>query len=239
MTTRGSLFLALTLVLLASAPTVTAQNTVAPRTITVSATDTVRISPDRVTVRFAVVTRAAQAEPARQQNAQASQRTLDAVRALGVPERQIQVQSLRLSEEIEYRQGRRVRIGFIARRDVEVVLDDMDRLPALVERVVQEGANEFGGIHYTLRDRRAAENAALRRVAQRAREKADVIASTLGTSIRGVHAVTETGVSFPQPRPEFSRAMVAMESDQAGTPGAYAEGEIEIRATLTVSFELE
>jgi uncharacterized protein len=146
-----------------------------------------------------------------------------------------------LNEEVEYRNGRRVRIGFIARRDVEVILDDMDLLPAVVARVVEEGANEFGGIHYDLRDRRAREDEALRRAAQRARQKADVLAATLGASIRGVHSVTESGMGhFPPPMPMYARAAAMdMESQQAGEPGAYSAGEIEVRATITVAFELD
>jgi len=212
-----------------------------PRTLTVSATDTVRVAPDRVTVRFAVVTRGAQPEPVRRQNAEAAERALNAVRALGVPDRQIQLRSLRIQEEVEYRNGRRIRVGFVARRDVEIILDDMDRLPAVVARVVEEGANEFGGIHYDLRDRRGHEDEALRRAATRARQKADLLASALGTSVRGVHSVTESGAYVPPPMPVYARGM-AMDmaaSPEMGEPDAYAAGEIEIRASVNVAFEIE
>lgn len=210
-----------------------------PRSVTVSAMDTVRVSPDRAIVRFAIVTRAQDPEAVRQANEEASSRVLNAVRGLDIPDRQIQVRTLRLEEEVEYRQGRRVRIGFIARRDVEVIIDQMDRLPAVVARVVQEGATEFGGIGYDIRDRRAQENEALRRAALRAREKADVLASTLGTSVRAVHSIVESGVAMPRP-PYADMAMRAMaEMDQGATPEAFAAGEIEVRATISVVFELE
>jgi len=210
-----------------------------PRSISVSASDTVNVTPDRVIVNFAVVSRAQQPEAVREQNAAASARALDAVRRLNIPDRQIQVQHLHLTEEVEYRQGRRVRIGFIARRGVQVIIDDMELLPAVVAAVVQEGATELGGIEYSVRDRRPHENEALRRAAVRAREKADVLAATLGTSIRAVHAVTESGVSFPQPRPQYGRAMMEMDMAAAPEPDAFAAGEIEVRATLSVIFELE
>jgi uncharacterized protein len=209
----------------------------APRTLGVSATDTVRIVPDRAIVRFAIVTRAQDPEAARQQNEQASQRVLNAVRERGIPERQIQLRTLRLSEEVEHRQGRRVRIGFIARRDFEVIIDEMDRLPAVVARVVQEGATEFGGISYDIRDRRTPENEALRRAAVRAREKAEILAAALGTSIRGVHRVSEAGVYMPAP-PPYPYAERAMAMDVVATHEAYAPGEMEVRATISVVFEL-
>lgn len=212
---------------------------VPPRSVSVSATDTVRVSPDRVILRFAVITRAQQPEAARQQNEQAARSALASVRGLGIPERQIQVQTLRLTEEWEHRQGRRVRVGFIARRDVEVIIDQMDRLPAVVAAVIQEGATELGGIMYGLRDRRTHEDEALRRAALRARQKADVLAGALGTSVRAVHAIAEAGVSAPRPMFVGARAMEMDMALEAGEPEAYAAGEIEIRATLTVVFEID
>lgn len=233
-------FLLLSLLLPLLAMSAQAQmNPAPPRTLSVSASDTVRVMPDRVIVRFAVVSRGQEADAVRRQNEQAARDALNAVRQAGIPERQIQLRGLRLEEEVEYRNGRRVRIGFIARRDVEVTIDEMDRLPAVVARVSEAGANELGGIDYQLRDRRSAEDEALRRAATRAREKADVLAATLGASIVGVHSVSESGTSVPQPpMPMMAMRMEAADAS-AGEPEAYAAGEIIIRAAISVAFELD
>ena len=224
------------LVCIIGAGTALAQNS-HPQTVTVQASDTLLVTPDRAVIRFAVVTRAQDPEVARQENEETSASTLNAVRGLNIPDRQIQVQSLRISEEVEYRNGRRVRIGFIARRDVSVILDNLDQLPAVVARVTQEGANEFGGISYQIQDTRSLENEALRRAALRAREKADILVTTLGTSIIGVQSINESGVSIPYPPvPQYARATMAMDSYSEGTPEAYSEGQIEVRASVTVAF---
>ncbi len=233
------------LFLLATAVPAAAQTPQVPpfpsRTVTVTGSDTVQTAPDRVTVSFAVVTRAEGPEAAREENAEAARRALDAVRELGVPERQIQLQTLRLDQEFEYRDRRRIPTGYVARRHLEVVLDDLDALPALVARIVQEGANELGGIAYGLRDRKATEDEALRRAAGRAREKAEVLTQTLGAGLGRVRSVQEGAVVVPMPRPEmaFARAEMAMDDAAAPEPGAYAAGEIEVRATVTVVFEIE
>lgn len=234
--------LPLVLLLALAAPAVThAQGAPPVRTLTVSATDTLRVAPDRAVLRFAVVTRSRQPEEVRRLNDEASRRALDAVRALGVPERQIQVRQLSLGEDVEFRDGRRVRLGFVARRAVEVVLDDLDLLPAVVAAVVEQGATELGGIAYEVRDRRAHEDEALRRAAQRARQKADVLASTLGATLRGVHSVSESSTTFAPPMPWARTAMfdVAVAAHAEADPGAYAPGEITVEASITVVFELE
>ena len=210
-----------------------------PRTVTVTGSDTVSVTPDRVSVNFAVVTRAEGPEAAREQNATAARRALDAVRDLGVPERNIQLQSLRLDEDVEYQNGRRIRKGFIARRDVQVTLDDLDLLPNVVAVVVEEGANELGGINYDLQDRKASEDEALRRAARRAHEKARLLAQTLGVELGLVHSIQEGSVAFPIPRPQPMYAARAMDmAESAPEPGAYAAGEMEVRATVTAVFNL-
>lgn len=211
-----------------------------PRTLTVTVTDTVLVAPDRVTLRFAVVTRDAEPEPARRQNAEAAEAALAAVRALGIPERQIQLLTLRLDEDVEYQDGRRVRRGYVARREVRVVLDDLGRLPQLVAAVVEQGANELGGIEYGLRNRAAAEDRALQAASARARAKAEVLAASLGVTLGRVAAASEGAFAVIPPQPRLGMAMARQEAAfDPSEAGAYAEGEIEVRSTLTVSFEIQ
>jgi uncharacterized protein len=105
---RFSLLLAIAaLAMIASAP-VHAQQTPTPvmeRVITVNGDGVVRVVPDRAIVSFAVVTRHQNPQEARRLNAQAAERAMNAVRQLGIPERQIQLLNLRLDEEIDWRDG--------------------------------------------------------------------------------------------------------------------------------------
>ncbi len=209
------------------------------RTVTVSAVGTVDVEPDEATVQFAVVTRAATADAARQQNAQAAEQAMDAVRALGIEDRKIQLLNLRLDEEWDYRNNERILKGYIARRDVKVVIEDLDLVPQLVAEVVQQGANELNGIQYGLQNRDAVEDEALQAAIARAQEKARLMAGALGAELGRVVQVTEGGVQFPQPPPVmFARAEMAMDQSESN-PGAYAAGEITVRATVTVTFELD
>ena len=207
--------------------------------MTVSGVGTVDVEPDEATVQFAVVTRAETAEAARQQNARAAEQAMNAVRALGIADRKIQLLNLRLDEEWDYQNNQRIRKGFIARRDVKVVIEDLDLVPGLVATVVEEGANELNGIQYGLQDRDAVENQALQAAIVRAREKAQLMAEALGAGLGRVVQVVEGGVQFPQPQPVmYARAEMAMDQSESN-PGAYAAGEITVRATVTVTFELD
>jgi uncharacterized protein YggE len=239
------LLFSLLLTLIPALP-VTAQPTDPPvvqqpvvRTVTVEGVGTVEAEPDRATLQFAVVTRAAEPEDARRQNAEAAEQAMDAVRALGVEERKIQLLSLRLDEEYDYANNRRERIGFIARRDVKVTVDDLDLVPDLVAEVVQQGANELNGIQYELQNRDAVEDEALQAAVARARQKAGLMAGALGYALGPALTVAEGAVRFPRPQPVmYARAEMIEQTSADGNPGAYAAGEIVVRANVTVTFRL-
>lgn len=212
------------------------------RVIRVSGEGTVQAAPDRATVRFGIVSRAETAEVARRQNAAAAKTAMNAVRKLGVAEEKMRMESLRLQPRREYdpeTQTREER-GYEASRQVVVELDTLAQLPRLVTRVVQRGANRLEGIDYGLQDRTAARNDALRQAAQSAREKAQLLAESLGAALGPVRQIDEQsfGYQSPSPRVEMQVAKSAAE-DAAPEPDAYAAGEIEVNATVQVTFSLQ
>ncbi|RMH62722.1 MAG: DUF541 domain-containing protein [Bacteroidetes bacterium] len=218
-----------------------AQDTTSPRTITVSGEGIVRAEPDQAVVRFGVVTQAGDPETARQRNAEAAREAMNAVRALGVPERKLRLETLQLQPRREWdpdtRQWRDQ--GYEAVRQVVVELDDLERLPALVTEVVQKGANRLDGVSYRLQDEKQARNEALLQAVTEAREKAALMAGALGESLGRVRLINEQSFSVPRPMMRMAAEAVMMADKAAPEPDAYAAGEIEVRATVQVVFELD
>ncbi len=211
------------------------------RTVTVSGEGVVRVEPDQATVRFGVVTRAEDPEEARRLNAAAASEAMNAVRALGIEERKIRLETLRLQPAREYNaQTRRWdNIGFEATRQVVVELDDLEQLPTLVAEIVQKGVNRLDGIAYELKDRAEARNEALRKALGDARGKAELMASTLGEELDRVLTIGEQSFNFPRPMVRMAQAEMALSKDAAPDPDAYAAGEIEVRAVVQVVFALK
>lgn len=231
------------LALLIAAP-VRAQNAdydMAKRQVSVSGEGTITVEPDRATVRFGIVTRAERAELARQQNADSAAAAMNAVRGLDIPEEKIKMEGLQLQPWREYNPKTRQydEKGFEATRRVSVVLDDLEQLPTLVARVVQQGANRLQGINYELQDRESVRNDALREAAENARDKARLLAETLGARLGPVRMINEQSFSMPPMRVR-SAEMTAMaaKTDAQPEPDAYAAGEMEVTASVQVSFDL-
>ncbi len=211
------------------------------RTVSVSGEGIVRAEPDQATVRFGIVTRAEDAEEARRINAEAAREAMNAVRALGVEDRKMRLETLQLQPAREYdAQTRRYNdVGFEATRQVVVEVEDLERLPTLVTEIVQKGANRLNGIAYELKDRTAARNEALQKAMSDAREKAQLMTATLGEEIGPVLTINEQSFSFPQPMMRMAQAEMVMAKGAEPEPDAYAAGEIEVHAVVQVIFALK
>ena len=210
-------------------------------TITVSGRGVIKIAPDMATVRFGVVTDNELPDQARALNALASAEAMNAVRAMGINEEHIQLASLRLTPKREYDPDRRIYIesGFEASRNVIVKVMNLDILPDLVATIVSKGANRIDNIQYGLDNRDQVELQAYAKAAHRAREKAGVLARTLESAVGSVVQINERGVSVPQP--VVMRMEAAMDMASAGKAvqaDAFAGGEIEVSASVTVVFTL-
>lgn len=210
------------------------------RTIHVSGEGTLHLQPDMATVRFGIVTVEESPEAARRRNAEASAEAMNAVRDLGVDDRKMKLETLRLQPRREYNPDtRRMEDkGFEAVREVVVELEDLDRLPELITRVVQKGANRLNGITYDLKDRTTARNEALRRAVLNAREKAALMAQTLGATLGMALRISEQGVTVPRPIIQVRGETALAKADAEPMPEAYASGEIEVKATVQIVFEL-
>ncbi len=211
-------------------------------TVTVSGKGTVKVQPDQATVRFGVVTVDLDPEAARVDNARVSAATMNAVRELGIEDRKIQVNVLRIQPYREYDPDtrRNVDMGFQAVRDVTVDLEDLDLLPSLIASIVGEGANRIHGISYGLQDETGPEHEALQEALVNARAKAELMVKTLGARLGSVIQVSEQGLVRPQQiRMEFDRSLMQKDAGMSEViPEAYSSGEIDVSANVTVVFAI-
>ncbi|MDQ7040443.1 MAG: SIMPL domain-containing protein [Rhodothermus sp.] len=208
-------------------------------TITVNGEGIVRVQPDRAVLRFAVVTRDQDPERARQRNAEAARRALNAVRMLGIEERHLHLETLTLHPVREYNPDRRQweEKGYEVRRALRVELTNLDRLPQVVALVVQQGANRLQGIQYEVSDREAVRLAALQAAVRNAREKARQMLAVLNREVGDPIRITEQALDFP--RPVWQASVAALRTAEAASePEAYAAGEIEVRARVEITFAI-
>ncbi|MGB7404548.1 MAG: SIMPL domain-containing protein [Pacificimonas sp.] len=204
--------------------------------LTISARGETDVAPDIARLSAGVVTQAATANEAMQQNRERMSRVIAALQAVGVADRDIQTNNLNLNPEYDYQDRRAPRItGYRAANMVEVKLRDLSDAGGALDALVSEGANQINGPSFSVDDEEAALNAARRDAMAKARARADIYASAAGMRVARIVSISEGGGSY-MPRPVPQMARMAMD-ESASTP--IQPGELNLGVNVNVVYELK
>ena len=198
----------------------------------------VTAKPDRVQIDVGVTTRAALSQDAASQNARELQAVLAAVRKAAGPTAVLRTLSYSLTPNYRYhpKEGEPTIEGYTALNVVQVQLDDLTRIGAVIDAATQSGANRVQGIQFTLRDQDTVRAQALREAATRARAEVDVLAAALGVKVLRILSVEESSPRFAPVR-VYGGAARAMNAEAA--PQTQVEsGTLDVTADVTLSVEV-
>jgi len=197
----------------------------------------VTAKPDRVQIDIGVTTRAAQSQEAASQNARQVDAVLAAVRKAAGPAAVLKTISYSLNPNYQYHPngGEPTIEGYTALNVVQVTLDDLGKIGAVIDAATQAGANHVQGIQFTLRDQDAVRAEALREAVLRARAEADVLAAALGLKVLRVLTVEENSPRVVPVR-VYGGAPRAMAAAAPATP--VEAGTLDVTADVTLSVEV-
>jgi len=202
-----------------------------PRTITMTGHGEVKAAPDEVQIHAGVVTSAATAAEALAANNARMKALFDALRKMGVAERDIQTASFSVSPQ--YTGGannERPRLtGYQVNNDVSLRLEDVSKLGTALDMLVRAGANQMHGIDFSIREPAPLLQKARAAAVADARLRAETYAQAAGVALGTIQTISESGGTAP-PRPLF-RAMAA-----ESVP--VAPGEEGVSADVSITWEI-
>lgn len=212
-----------------------ASDTNPEHTITVGGTGKVTVTPDLAHVQLGVVVERPTAKAARDAAAQSMTGVVNAVKALGIADKDIQTTTVSLNPVYNYpNNAAPVVRGYQLTNQVAVTVRDLTKLSDLLDNAVAAGATSVDGVSFDVADRTALEAQAREAAAKDARAKADVYAKTLGLGITGVASVTETVQSPVWYAPQAMAAAGA--ATDKSTPTPVQAGSTDVTITVQVSF---
>ena len=203
-----------------------------PHTLTMTGHGEVKATPDTATVNAGVTTNAPTAAAALAANSARMNQLFDALRKLGVPDRNIQTSGFSVSPQ--YTNGdnnapHRL-TGYQVNNEVSVRLEDVTRVGAALDTLAGAGANQMNGINFDIANPAPAlEKARIQAVAD-ARTRAQTYAQAAGVTLGPIVSISEGG-SETAPRPMFRVMAMA-------APTPIAPGEQSVTADVTVVWEI-
>jgi uncharacterized protein len=202
--------------------------------VVTTGTAVVRLAPDRAFLVLAAELRASSPADAQQKAAQAMTSVRQKLKAAGIADEAVRTLSYTLREEFDYANNRRTSRGYVASNMIEIRVDQVDRVGQVLDTAVQSGATTVSDIRFDLKDRDAAERQALRLAVVDARARAEAAAAGAARKLGAVLRIDEQGAVHPMPRPVAMMARAEAAPDTPITPG-----EIEVRASVTLTAALE
>lgn len=158
--------------------------------IVVAGEGKVTVTPDSARIRLRFEQRAEQPLPAKQVVDRQVNALLAGSGRFGVAESDIQASDLSLSEDVVHdKNDRRISNGYVAARNVSVVLKDPDRLNEFLDFCLSVGASDISQISFE--SSRAAELRveAKRKAVASARKKGEEMATAFGTRLGQVYSI--------------------------------------------------
>ena len=190
-------------------------------------------APDRAWVTLAAESRARTPEEAQRANAAAMTAVTAKLKAEGIPPEAIQTVGYNLQPEYDYANGRQTLRDYVARNEVQVRVDALDRIGRVIDAAVESGATNVSGIRFDLKNRDAVEREAVARAVADGVARAQAAAAGAHVTIDRVLRIDEQREFVPpQPRPI---AMMSGKAAEASASVPIEAGQIEIRARVTVT----
>jgi uncharacterized protein YggE len=203
------------------------------RSVTVTASGEVTAEPDQARITSGVTTEAATAAQALSRNSELMQKVIDGLKADGIEAKDIQTTSFRVEPRYTRpREGEAATIdGYRVTNQVEVLARNLDRLGAILDRLVSLGANETAGLSFEVSQAETLRDEARKAAVANARRRAELYAAAAGAKVGEVLTIQEGGE--PGPRPvTMARAMKAQ-------PVPIERGTETLDATVTVTWALK
>lgn len=175
-------------------------------------------------------------EAAQKEANQKINKITDELKKLGIEEKYIKTINYSVYPEYDYRVGQKI-VGYNVNITLQCRVKDFEKINKVVDTATSLGANQIGGLSFTIDDEKLEElkAEARKQAIEKAKKKAKEIASAAGIKIGRLLNVSENLSSYP-PTPLTAREM--------GIGGAPEEkqtqiqpGESEITISVILSYE--
>jgi uncharacterized protein YggE len=206
------------------------------RSISVSGTAEVQVLPDEAVLTLAIDSTDKDLSVAKTQNDSRVRKLITLAKDAGVEAKHIQTSALTMAPEYSEEKIPKF-LGFKVSQTLVVELMDLSKYDALMTNVLRAGVNRVDGLQFVVSEPRKYRDEARSKALTAAREKAVAMAAVLGQTIGKPVEINE-GDDFASTYSQ-SNEYVPARARRQQEEAAVASGQVSIRASVRVTFQLE
>ncbi|MEO6103047.1 MAG: SIMPL domain-containing protein [Pseudoxanthomonas sp.] len=190
--------------------------------------------PDVATISAGVVTQAVDGNAAMRQNAEQMAKVMEAIKAAGIAEKDVQTSGINLSPQYRYVENEAPKItGFQASNTVSLKVRDIAKLGKVLDALAAQGSNQINGPSFEIDQPEPVYDEARLAALKKAQARAETYAKSLGLRVRRIVSISEGGDGLrPMPMMAMAKSMDRAESTSV------SPGETTLSVNLDVVFEL-
>ena len=205
------------------------------RTITVTGTGKVTLTPDIAYISIGVHTENASAKDAVSGNTTQAQAVISAIKGFGVADKDIQTTNFSVNPQQQYdTTGKVTGILYVVDNTVYVTVRDLKKLGDLLDSTVNSGANNINSIEFDVADKTGALSQARLAAVTDARKQADELTKATNVGLGDVQTISYSDSTAPI---TLQYAKAADSLAPAAVP--IQAGSMQISTTVTIVYGLK
>jgi uncharacterized protein YggE len=206
------------------------------RTITVSGTGKVTLTPDIAYISIGVNTQNASAKDAVAENNTQSQAVITTIKGFGIADKDIQTTNFSIYPQQQFdANGKQTGVIYVVNNVVYVTVRDLTKLGDLLDSSVSSGANNINSIQFDVADKTAALTQARQAAVAEARKQADELTKATNVSLGQVQSISYNDTTAPITI-QYAKANVLA---PAPSSVPVQSGSMEISTTVTIVYAIK
>lgn len=228
------------ILLSACGPATVVSNPAPPqRTLTVTGTGTVKLTPDVAYINIGVHTEMSTASAAMTSNNNQTQQVIDALKNASVDPKDIQTTNFSIypNTQVDPQTGKQIGTTYVVDNTVYVTIHQLDKLGSILDATVAAGANSVNSIQFDVADKSQAIQQAHDQAIKDARNQAQAIATAAGVSLGNLQTL-----SFYDNVPTPMMDTFGKGGGMAAAPSAAVPinpGQMTLMVTVNMTYEIK
>lgn len=175
---------------------------------------------------------------AQKENTDKMNKLIAAVKALGIPESDIQTTQYQIYPKYDYTNGKSVISGYTVNQSITLKIRDLTKISAVLSKVGEVGANQVSNLTFTIDEPENLRAEARAKALASARGKADDLAKALGVKLVRVVSFSENNAE-PMPPIYYRSANALGGAGDAVTTPSIQTGTLDVTVDVNVIYEIE
>ena len=201
--------------------------------VMVSGEGKIKVTPDEAVITVGVEYTGQDATEVKKKNDETVDQVIKTIKKNGIPVSDFQSQRISLYKNYDYQTKKN---NYVSNQTISIHLKDLSKYDAIMLDLVNSGINQIQGVEFKSSKLKQYETEARKKAVMDAKMKAEDYVGALGQKIGKAILISDNSQSsFPQPM--YRNVMV--KSMDAAPNETLAIGEIDVTATISISFILE